>query len=119
MFTYKISTGEMIDSDGVVIGTGYSGLGDDKNQTSAENVQGQGPIPEGLWHIGFVDEEKGPLTIHLTPDDTTDTHGRSGFLIHGDSSQHPGAASHGCIVIGPGVRQEIADSPDKLLQVVA
>ena len=31
--------------------------------------------------------------------DSTETHRRSGFLMHGDSKPHPGSASNGCIVL--------------------
>ena len=45
MWSYSQSTGELVDALGEVIGSGYSGLGADKNNPSAENVQGEGPIP--------------------------------------------------------------------------
>src|ERR1035438_5538324 len=35
----------------------------------------------------------------LTPESGTNTFGREGFLIHGDSVQNPGTASHGCIIL--------------------
>ena len=45
-------------------------------------------------------------------------HGRSAFLIHGDSTKHPGDASEGCIIFGPHIRQRIATSGDTVLNVV-
>lgn len=119
MWNYTIGTGEMVDAFGEVIGTGYSGSPAGKNNPDMQELHDVGPIPEGLWHIGHIDTEKGQITIHLSPDTTTDTFGRSGFLIHGDSSAHPGAASEGCIVLPHDVRVAISLSPDKLLYVKA
>jgi hypothetical protein len=56
--------------------------------------------------------------MHLTPEDGTDTHGRGGFLIHGDSLQHTGSASHGCIILPRPTRMEIAASEDRELEVI-
>ena len=41
---------------------------------------------------------------------SSDAHGRSGFLIHGDNSKGDKSASEGCIILGPDVRKAIADS---------
>ena len=35
----------------------------------------------------------------LIPSPTNEMFGRSEFLIHGDSLEHPGAASEGCIIL--------------------
>jgi hypothetical protein len=45
--------------------------------------------------------------------------GRDGFLIHGDSVEHPGTASHGCIIMSRAIREAIAQSDDHELNVVA
>jgi hypothetical protein len=45
--------------------------------------------------------------------------GRTGFLIHGDSLQHPGRASNGCIILPRPIRDRIAASGDDQLTVVA
>ena len=44
----------------------------------------------------------------LTPAPDTNTFGRDSFLIHGDSSEHPGAASRGCIILPRNIRDQIA-----------
>ena len=44
--------------------------------------------------------------------------GRSGFLIHGDSTRHPGEASNGCIIVGPKHRKAIWESNDKEVVVI-
>ena len=45
-------------------------------------------------------------------------HGRTAFLIHGDSIKHPGDASEGCIILGPHIRTRIAASGDTVLNVI-
>jgi hypothetical protein len=119
-WTYRIDSGEMLE-DGVVAGRGYSGKDECKNQSDLDCVKNRGPIPKGRWKIGpaFTHPQKGPLCIPLAPLPGTETYGRSGFLIHGDSRAFPGSASEGCIVIGPLVRDRIAKSKDKVLEVVA
>ena len=119
MWTYRQSTGELIDSSGEIVATGYSGLGDDKNNPADQGIQGHGPIPQGVWSIGPAETnpQLGPLAMPLTPDPSTDTLGRSGFFIHGDSIAHPGQASHGCIILDHPTRVLLSESDDKSLQV--
>lgn len=106
------------------MGTGYSGMdiptAMGKNNPAMQDVPDVGPIPEGLWKIGsaFDSQIHGPVCMRLTPAHGTDTFGRSGFLIHGDSFEHPGEASEGCIVLGRMLRLAIVGSGDDLLQVV-
>jgi hypothetical protein len=54
----------------------------------------------------------------LIPKEGTDTFGRSGFLIHGDSVAMPGTASHGCIILSRDLREQISASGDNQLEVV-
>jgi Protein of unknown function (DUF2778) len=121
MWTYSQSTGAMVDPRGQAAGRGYSGLGDAKNQPGEERVKDHGPIPRGLWRIGATHTVigLGALVMALTPEAGTETFGRSGFLIHADSIQHPGCASHGCIVLPNALRAAIGASPDRQLQVEA
>jgi hypothetical protein len=53
----------------------------------------------------------------LTP--SGDTFGRSDFFIHGDNAQLNHSASDGCIILVREIRQQIVDSLDSDLQVVA
>ncbi len=101
------SEGGFYDADGRV-GLGYSGFGIGKNNPAYEEVPDVGPIPVGDYDIGaaMTHPELGPIARPLTPLPGTDTHGRSGFYMHGDSSQHPGQASHGCIILPPAIREE-------------
>ena len=45
-------------------------------------------------------------------------HGRTEFLIHGDSKAKPGTASQGCIILDAATRKAIAESGVGLLEVV-
>lgn len=121
MWSYAISTGQLVDALGEVVGHGYSGFGLRKNNPGSTAIPDHGPIPEGLWKIGtpYTDPHKGPVVMALTPDETTETFGRSAFLIHGDSINTPGSASHGCVVLPHDVRVAVSLSPDKLLYVKA
>jgi len=119
MYVYSQSTGELKE-DGVLLGKGYSGAGLDKNVPADEAVSCQGPLPQGFYTIAGPrdDPKKGPCVFDLSPDDDNDMFGRTGFMIHGDSLSHPGMASEGCIVLGPLIRQRIAVSVDRRLQVI-
>lgn len=116
---YQISTGEITDQDGSLVGTGYSGNGEGLNNSSMTNVPRVGPIPVGTYTIGeaYHDPEKGPCVMRLTPDPNNEMFDRSGFLIHGDNPTH--TASEGCIIQGPVTREAINASDDKTLVVVS
>lgn len=116
MFRYEQSTGRFWQ----LVGTGYSGHDEARNQPDLEDVKGRGPIPRGRWKIGppFHHSEAGPLVMRLEPEPGTDVHGRDGFLIHGDSFPAPGTASRGCIVLDRSARTVIANSGDHELEVV-
>lgn len=120
MWRYEISTGSLT-HDGRLVAMGYSGLGEYKNQVSAQYMKAVGPIPEGQYQIGPIYDSPnvGPSALPLEALPGTDTRGRGDFKIHGDSSLHPGAASHGCIIMRLTVRSEISLSIDKVLEVVA
>jgi hypothetical protein len=120
MWTYEQRTGRFLDVDGEHIATGYSGFGPCRNDPATERLAGLGPLPRGRYHIGHeVDSStRGPVVLPLTPVGH-DAHGRSGFLIHGDSREHPGQASHGCIILPRAVREMISDSEDRELLVTS
>jgi hypothetical protein len=84
-----------------------------------ERVRNVGPIPRGRYRIGaqHAHPTEGPLTMSQTPVGHS-AHGRTNFLIHGDSVSHPGNASEGCIILNHAVRQAIATSGDNDLEVV-
>ena len=104
----------------------YSGFGPGKNAHDQQTVVNVGPIPVGAYLVGSEADDDpltvnrhGPVALHLIPLTGTNTFGRSGFLVHGDSIEHPGQASHGCIILPRPVRERIRDSRDKLLVVLS
>lgn len=118
-WTYAQKSGGL-QRDGKPIATGYSGAGVGKNNPAQQNVPNVGPIPQGDWTIAGppVDTaEHGPYVLRLNPASGTETFGRSGFLMHGDSREHPGCASHGCVILPRAVREQIWNSGDRILEV--
>lgn len=117
MWTYAQDTGELLDPGERQVAIGYSGTGIGRNNPLKEAVPNVGPVPRGFYLIGPAahSDHMGPCVMPLLPQNG-ETHGRSGFYIHGDNSRHD--ASHGCIILGPSTRQIIAESPDRLLHVV-
>ena len=124
LWNYQQSTGSLShqpDSGGppAPIGTGYSGNGPGLNNPAMENAPNVGPIPQGDWEIGapYNSPNTGPYSLPLAPGPNTNTN-RTDFLIHGDNSFGNQSASHGCIVLPPGIRHQIWDSGDHNLRVV-
>ena len=120
MWFYEQATGDLRNDTGDLVETGYSGVGDGKNNPIMETEIGVGPIPRGLWYVGFPFNSgmHGPFCLRLTPDPATNLFGRSGFLIHGDSRTSPGNASRGCIVLSRDAREAIWDSDDHRVMVI-
>lgn len=118
---YQQSTGELT-HNGTPAGKGYSGHGEGVNNPAMEAVPDEGPIPRGVWVIGhpFDSPRLGPFVMALTPMPATDTYGRGGFFMHGDSVEHPGqeCASEGCIIMSRAVREQVNASGDPVLEVV-
>jgi hypothetical protein len=105
---------------GILAGIGYSGFGAGKNNPLAQHLPDLGPIPCGYWTISgppFDSPEHGPYCLRLDPRKGTETFGRSGFLIHGDSKTHPGEASNGCLIADHVTRMRIYQSGDRVLLV--
>ena len=123
--TYEATTGRLLNPDGTLLASCYSGLGKDKNNPGSEGIKNCGPLPEGGYTLTDVEDVNGgphgPYVIRLTPDKDNEMHGRSGFLMHSDSISHPGAASEGCIVVLGGLsqRQKIWNQPVHHLTVVS
>lgn len=130
MWKYEQNSGTMIDPDGNVLATGYSGewdgslpIGgpnDHRNKPTDENIKATGPIPTGTYTIEDAtnNTNKGPIAMHLTPDANNEMFGRSAFMIHGDlSPPRSGRASEGCIILNRVARTAIDDSDDRVLIV--
>ena len=121
MWTFVIPTGYLYDPSGKQLEpAGYAGNGAGKNNPSAVDQHDVGPLPPGLYGIGpaYDSPKTGLLSMNLTPDPSNNMYGRSGFRLHGDSIEHPGNASDGCIVQSHDNRVLVNQSTDKLLQVV-
>ena len=105
-------------------GTGYSGNGEGLNNPAMQSTPNVGPIPQGSYIIGPQQDNTTnsgtslPQSMRLTPQDGTDTFGRSGFIIHGDNSAGDNSASEGCPIANRGIRNQIGSSGDDTLQVV-
>lgn len=127
MWVYHQATGELYRNTQYV-GKGYSGKKPWKNLASAQNLRGEGPIPRGMYTIGNPFNYKssphhhgtGPYLMRLIPYAGDQMFGRSGFLIHGDSTNpHEfGNASDGCIILNNPLRHVIGTSHDHILEVV-
>jgi hypothetical protein len=124
---FEQSTGRLYGPDSEVLGVGYAGREAGKNNPSMEMVKGTGPLPAGNY-VGIklfeVHPTVGKYAIQLQPDAETRqtilSYGRDpdSFFMHGDSSEHPGLASHGCIVQPRAVREGFW-AGDKKVRVVA
>jgi Protein of unknown function (DUF2778) len=120
VWTYKQTSGGL-GHDGAEVGAGYSGHGDGLNNPAMQNIHDVGPIPQGTWTIGpphDPPDHLGPLAMPLTHISGNDF-GRSAFFIHGDNAAGDHSASDGCIIMSHAIRQQIADSDDRDLQVEA
>lgn len=120
-WTYTQHTGEL-EHDGEPVATGYSGCGEGKNNPEMQSVHNLGPVPQGHWTISgppVNTPQHGPYVLRLSPSLETNTFGRSGFLIHGDSKTAPGTASQGCVILPRSVREKVWESGDRDLQVIA
>lgn len=117
MWTYKQATGKLEHED-KLIGTGYSGRGKGRNNPAMQNVKRTGPLPRNLYDIGEpVDHPRlGKNAIPLKPRDEENMFGRDDFWIHGNNKIND--ASKGCIIMGPVIRQQVINSPDKSLVVI-
>lgn len=120
MWTYEQSSGDLL-FDGRLIATGYSGHGAGVNDPALQGVKDVGPLPQGKYTIGpaVQDPQTGPVSMHLIPDAANEMYGRGSFLIHGDNEACDHTASEGCIILPREVRERIAGSGDRTLQVVA
>jgi hypothetical protein len=102
MLTYHQSSGQMFGSDPTAApAVGYSGAGAYRNNPNMQAVAERGPIPRGTYDVGPPHDTQGhgPYVMTLTPHPDNEMFGRAGFLIHGDSIEHPGQASKGCIIL--------------------
>jgi len=121
MWLYEQSTGKLSSAQSAFIAFGYSGADAGKNNPTMQSIREIGPIPQGIYAIGapFDSIEQGPFAMRLAPDAANEMFGRSGFLMHGDSHEHPGSASRGCIILPREARETVAASGDRELRVLS
>jgi len=119
-FTYEITTGRLYDPQGVLLGVGYSGASQYRNDATAQSLKALGPIPAGSYIVCQpVDSPvHGPFAMPLNPDPGNLMWNRDGFMLHGDSVRAPGTASEGCVIMSRDVREAVWASLDHVLEVV-
>lgn len=121
MWTFVQKTGQLYAASGELVATGYAGKGEGRNNPALQSVHSVGPLPVGNYHIGhpIVSAHMGTFVLPLTPHPSNQMFKRSGFFIHGDSGQHPGEASDGCVVVPYASRVRISQNNDPWLVVVS
>lgn len=117
---FEQKTGRYFHNDQYVA-TGYAGRGPGENNPAMENVKGIGPLPVGWYTFQppADDPVVGVYAMRLIPDTSNEMFGRNSFFEHGDSVEHPGLASHGCVVMPHPIREQTWESGDHRLQVVS
>ncbi len=120
--TYSQSTGKFalkssVRGDLLFEASGYAGKGVGKNNPDLEHVKSVGPLPRGAYSVNVPRPHPrlGPVAMRLVAHQTK--YGRGGFYIHGDSREHPGEASTGCIILPRHVREAVARYAPLVLQV--
>lgn len=118
-WTYHQASGNLFRA-GRYVDKGCSGAGVAKNHPEQQALADQGPIPRGSYVIQapVTHPVTGPMTLRLVAEPMTRTFGRTGFMIHGDGSDHLGRASTGCVVLRLSTRRLIWSSGDHSLEVV-
>ncbi len=124
MWVYISGSGSLYDgkmNPPFLVAMGYSGVGMGLNNPDIDFESGIGPICDGTYIIEApVHSDKlGAYVLPLVPDPSTETHGRSGFCIHGDSIHAAGehAASRGCVILPRQIREKLWESGDHVLKV--
>lgn len=100
--------------------TGYAGRGIGKNNAQKQHLRNVGPLPAGMYRIGPPHRSLkfGPATMALQPFPSTTMFGRSGFLIHGDSTRNPGNGSRGCLILSRDAREAIIETVTRFIEIV-
>lgn len=122
MWRYEQKTGSLWKDDyPLAPHAGYSGRDTyehkGRNNPELEHMPFIGPIPRGKYWIcpWYNSQTKGPVVMRLDPEGH-DACCRTGFMIHGDNAKND--ASEGCIVLPRNLREKIARSGDRVLEVI-
>lgn len=114
-WNFSQTTGKTLDENNAFVAAGYAGRDAGKNNPAMEGVKGIGPLPHGTYTGVELFEHHptvGAYAIRLEPDAETTVriiaYGRDpkSFFMHGDDKEHPGLASHGCIVEPRPIREK-------------
>lgn len=119
-WTFVQNTGEMFDSVGTLLATGYAGHGLGRNNGALQGVHKIGPLPVGKYVIGPLEarhDKLGQNVCPLIPDPGNEMYGRSAFYLHGRKSPTDLDASEGCIVLDHDPRLVVANSSVRDLEV--
>jgi len=120
-WTFKISTGEMLNPDGSLLAVGGAGCGAGFNNPAMQNVVNVGPIPVGKYLIAWAISHPGlgPVAMRLYSHPSNNMFGRSDFWLHGWSATLGiKQSSNGCVLLTRSARDIIAASDDRVLNVV-
>src|SRR5437773_2706162 len=121
MWTYHQCSGELFAADGELVGRGYAGCREGKNNPGMEALSNIGPLPTGIYTLRppINTTLHGPYVLWLEPHRENNMFQRGDFGIHGDSIKKPGTASHGCIIMPRSVRVQMWESGDHQLLVLS
>ena len=118
--TYAQKTGEL-QQDSTHVATGYSGSGSGNNP-AMQNVADVGPIPAGDWTIAGHPPTP-PVMVHTfcnfsrTPKPRPSAAADSSCMA--TPKRHPGSASEGCVILPRDAREQVWNSGDRDLEMVA
>ena len=116
---FSQSTGVVSTDSGAIVGKGWAGNGEGKNNPAMQEVHSVGPLPRGVYSVGQWEENHpglGPIVAHLTQIQG-DAFGRDAFYIHGPAVNPSkyGQESKGCIVLPREYRLAVkARNPDTI-----
>jgi hypothetical protein len=120
-YVYKQSTGQLTQNK-QLLGMGYSGKGQARNNFAMQGQRNLGPIPVGSYAItGKKNDEKGEPIVELLPQAPNNAQGRFPFETFRISAETnpPGNAPAGDIVMPRDARQRIETGfPFPVLKVV-
>jgi hypothetical protein len=121
MWTYQQSTAKLQSPTKVITTFGWAGQGAGKNNPAMQNVHNVGPLPVGTYTISEPHDSPrtGPYTMNLIPDPSNNMLGRADFRIHGASKTNPELSSEGCMIQPRVIRENIWNSGDRTLVVIA
>lgn len=118
-WTYKITSGTLLNQNLIAVGHGYAGHSEGLNNPTMCNIPDVGPLPTGKYTIESAHDNPhvGKFAMRLDPDPTNQMYGRAGFFIHGDNPEMNHTASDGCIILARAIRNDVANSADNELIV--